>query len=48
MALTLVDKVLSGNFKKPQPPPVSDGSGKRKRTESSSSSGSSRFAGAPL
>jgi hypothetical protein len=48
MALSLVDKVLSGNFKKPQQPPVSEGSGKRKRTESSSSSGSSRFAVAPL
>jgi hypothetical protein len=48
MALTLVDKVLSGNFKKPQQQPVTDGSSKRKRTESSSSSGSSRFAGAPL
>ncbi len=48
MALTLVDKVLSGNFKKPQPPPVSEGSGKRKRTDSSSSAGSSLFAGAPL
>jgi hypothetical protein len=49
MALTLVDKVLSGNFKKPQQQPVSDGSGKRKRTESSSSSSSNLSAGgAPL
>jgi hypothetical protein len=46
MALTLVDKVLSGNFKKPLPtPPASEGSGKRKRAESSSSSGSGRYSG---
>jgi hypothetical protein len=45
MALTLVDKVLSGNFKKPLPPPLTaDGGGKRKRTESGSSSGSNRSA----
>ncbi len=45
MALTLVDKVLSGNFKKPLPPPqAADGGGKRKRTESGSSSGSHRSA----
>ncbi len=45
MALTLVDKVLSGNFKKPlPPPPTADGGGKRKRTESGSSSGSHRSA----
>jgi hypothetical protein len=41
MALTLVDKVLSGSFKKPLPPPQAvDGGGKRKRSESGSSSGS--------
>jgi hypothetical protein len=46
MALTLVDKVLSGNFKKPLPPPSPfDGGGKRKRTESGSSSGSHHSAG---
>ncbi len=46
MALTLVDKVLSGNFKNTQQQqPVSGGSGKRKRTESSSSSSSSRSSG---
>ncbi len=40
MALTLVDKVLTGSFKKPLPPPQTpDNSGKRKRTESGSSSG---------
>jgi hypothetical protein len=40
MALTLVDKVLSGTFKKPQPPtPASDGGSKRKRAESGSSAG---------
>jgi hypothetical protein len=45
MALTLVDKVLTGNFKKPLPPPkLADGGGKRKRTESGSSSGSHRSA----
>jgi hypothetical protein len=45
MALTLVDKVLSGNFKKPLPlPPTADGGGKRKRTECGSSSGSHRSA----
>jgi hypothetical protein len=45
MALTLVDKVLSGNFKKPlPPPPMADGGGKRKRSESGSSSGSHRSA----
>ncbi len=45
MALTLVDKVLSGNFKKPLPPPQqADGGGRRKRTESGSSSGSHRSA----
>ncbi len=45
MVLTLVDKVLSGNFKKPlPPPPAADGGGKRKRTESGSSSGSHRSA----
>ncbi len=45
MALTLVDKVLSGSFKKPLPPPqAADGGGKRKRTESGSSSGSHRSA----
>ncbi len=43
MALTLVDKVLTGNFKKPLPPPLpTDGGGKRKRSESGSSSGSLR------
>jgi hypothetical protein len=43
MALTLVDKILSGNFKKPPPPPPpADGSGKMKRSESGSSSGSHR------
>jgi hypothetical protein len=43
MALTLVDKVLSGSFKKPlPPPPTADGGGKRKRSESGSSSGSHR------
>jgi hypothetical protein len=43
MALTLVDKVLSGNIKKPPPPPpTADGSGKRKRSESGYSSGSHR------
>jgi hypothetical protein len=36
MALTLVDKVLTGSFK------TADGSGKRKRSESGSSSGSHR------
>jgi hypothetical protein len=46
MALTLVDKVLSGNFKKLLTPPLTaDGGGKRKRTESGSSSGSYRSAG---
>ncbi len=46
MALTIVDKLLSGNFKKPlPPPPASDGGGKRKPTESGSSSGSHRSAG---
>jgi hypothetical protein len=41
MALTLIDKVLTGSFKKPLPPPqTSDNSGKRKRSESGSSSGS--------
>ncbi len=45
MALTLVDKVLSGSFKKPlPPPPTADGGGKRKRSESGSSSGSHRSA----
>jgi hypothetical protein len=45
MALTLVDKVLSGNFKKPlPPPPTADGGGKGKRSESGSSSGSHRSA----
>jgi hypothetical protein len=43
MALTLVDKMLSGNFKKSlPPPPTADSGGKRKRTESGSSSGSHR------
>ncbi len=43
MALTLVDKVLSGSFKKPPPPPpAADSSGKRKGSESGSSSGSHR------
>ncbi len=41
MALTLVDKVLSGSFKKPLPPPQ-PADGKRKRSESGSSSGSNR------
>ncbi len=45
MALTLVDKVLTGSFKKPLPPPKSaDGGGKRKRTKSGSSSDSHRSA----
>jgi hypothetical protein len=43
MALTLVDKVMSGSFRKPLPPPqAADGGGKRKRSESGSSSGSHR------
>jgi hypothetical protein len=46
MALTLVDKVLSGNFKTPvQQQPASGGSGKRKRTESGTSTSSSRSSG---
>ncbi len=46
MALTLVDKVWSGNFKKPlQQQPVSGGTGKRKRTESGTSTSSNRSAG---
>jgi len=44
MALTLVDKVLSGSFKKPLPPPQ-PADGKRKRSESGSSSGSHRPTG---
>jgi uncharacterized membrane protein YgcG len=44
MALTLVDKVLSGSFKKPLPPPQ-PAEGKRKRSESGSSSGSHRSSG---
>ncbi len=37
MALTLVDKVLRGNFKQQAPPtPASDGGSKRKRAESTS------------
>jgi hypothetical protein len=44
MALTLVDKVLTGAFKKPLPPPQSmDNSGKRKRSESGSSSSSGNY-----
>jgi hypothetical protein len=40
MALTLIDKVLTGSFKKPPPPPQTPAnSGKRKRSESGSSSG---------
>ena len=46
MALTLVDKVLPGNFKNPaQQQPASGGSGKRKRTESGTSTSSSRSSG---
>jgi hypothetical protein len=41
MALTLVDKVLRGNFKQQAPPtPASDGGNKRKRAESTSHVGS--------